>query len=73
KLIIFPIPFPIPAVVFGVLYLIYSSYAARKSNDGINHDAHFYGAVTGILITFILYPQVIQIFLSKLSGGYSFF
>lgn len=72
KLIIFPIPFPIPAVLFGVLYLIYSSYAARKSNDGINHDAHFYGAVTGILITFILYPQAIQIFIAKLSEGYSF-
>jgi membrane associated rhomboid family serine protease len=73
KLIIFPIPFPIPAVLFGVLYLIYSSYAARKSNDGINHDAHFYGAITGIFITFILYPQALHIFIAQLSIGYSFF
>ncbi|MBK0383755.1 rhomboid family intramembrane serine protease [Pedobacter sp. SD-b] len=67
-LIIFPIPFPIPAVIYGVLFLIYTSYAGRKSNDGINHDAHFYGALAGVFITLALYPQALQIFVASVQN-----
>jgi membrane associated rhomboid family serine protease len=49
KLIIFPIPIPIPAVLFGVLYLVYSAWASRNANDNIGHSAHFFGALFGIL------------------------
>lgn len=67
-LIIFPIPFPIPSVIYGFLFLIYTSYAGRKSNDGINHDAHFYGALAGVFITIALYPQAIQIFIASIQA-----
>jgi len=43
KMIILPIPIPIPAVVFGILYLVYCVYASKQSRDSINHDAHFFG------------------------------
>lgn len=69
KLIIFPIPIPIPAVLYGVLFLAYTSYAGRKANDGINHDAHFYGALAGVLITVALYPQAVSIFINSISGN----
>eukprot|EP01132_Coremiostelium_polycephalum_P018410 gene18410-21948_t len=46
---IFPIPFGIPAVLFGVLYLVYCWYMSRNSRDNINHDAHLFGAITGII------------------------
>jgi membrane associated rhomboid family serine protease len=69
KLIIFPIPIPIPAVLYGGLFLAYTSYAGRKANDGINHDAHFYGALAGVLITVALYPQAISIFINSISGS----
>lgn len=65
-MIIFPIPVPIWAVVYGFLFLIYTSYAGRKANDGINHDAHFYGALAGVFITILLYPQSLEIFISTL-------
>jgi membrane associated rhomboid family serine protease len=66
KMMIFPIPIPIPAVLFGVLYLIYSAYSSNHSSN-INHDAHFYGAISGIIITIIFYPQVINYFISQIS------
>ena len=66
-LYIFPIPFEIPAALYGILFLAYTSYAGRKANDGINHDAHFYGAIAGLIITVFLYPQAISIFISKIN------
>ncbi|TKC00596.1 rhomboid family intramembrane serine protease [Pedobacter cryophilus] len=69
KLIIFPIPIPIPAVLYGFLFLVYTSYAGRKANDGINHDAHFYGALAGVIITIALYPQAISIFIDSVAGS----
>jgi membrane associated rhomboid family serine protease len=43
--------FGIPGFVFGIGYLIYSFYGIKKLNDNIGHDAHFGGAVAGILVT----------------------
>lgn len=65
---IFPIPIPIPAVIFGFLYLIYSVYASKQSSN-INHDAHFYGALSGIIITIILSPGIIAYFFNQLLPG----
>ncbi|MFI3322524.1 MAG: rhomboid family intramembrane serine protease [Rikenellaceae bacterium] len=44
---------PIPAVLFGVCYLLYESYAAKKERDAINHNAHIVGAIFGLVFTFI--------------------
>jgi len=48
------IPFGIPAVIFAILYLAYCYYAARHSKDNINHEAHFWGALAGIVLTILL-------------------
>ncbi len=66
KMMILPLPIPIPAILFGVLYLVYCVYAGRQQADTINHDAHFYGALNGIIITIILYPSVVPYFFGKL-------
>lgn len=39
----------IPAIVFGASYLVYSYYMDKQSNDHINHSAHLYGAVYGLV------------------------
>jgi membrane associated rhomboid family serine protease len=45
---------PMPAFLFGALYLIYSYMQARRDADQINHDAHFYGAIFGIVFTVLI-------------------
>nr|WP_255563410.1 rhomboid family intramembrane serine protease [Mucilaginibacter rivuli] len=70
KLQIMFIPIGIPAILFGVLYLIYCVYASRRSADNINHDAHFYGAICGIVFTIILIPQSVHIFFGKLAQAF---
>ena len=50
---------PMPAYLFGILYLLYSIYGMRAKNDNIGHTAHFGGAVGGYLITLIKVPSLI--------------
>jgi membrane associated rhomboid family serine protease len=69
KMMIIPIPFEIPAIIFGVLYLVYCHYASKHARDNVNHDAHFFGALCGVFITAILHPDVLPQFIHQLSGG----
>lgn len=50
---------PIPAYLFGILYLLYSIYGMKAKNDNIGHTAHFGGAVGGYLITLIKEPSLL--------------
>jgi len=53
------IPFPIPAYVFGILYLAYSYYMDKRGGDNVAHDAHFFGAVYGLLFMVLLDPDLL--------------
>ena len=57
---------PIPGIVFAVLYLVYSYYMAKKSNDNIGHEAHFFGAVFGFIFPLLLNPNLINLFIDNL-------
>jgi membrane associated rhomboid family serine protease len=57
---------PIPAIIFGVLYLIYSQYMRRKSGGNVNHDAHFIGAVFGFIYPILLEPSLVRYFISQI-------
>ena len=60
---------PMPAIIFGILYLVYCVYMSKNSRDSINHDAHFFGALTGLVFTVIFVPNIIPIFLEQLTIG----
>lgn len=66
KLLLFMI-IPIPGILFGVAYLVYSQYMSRKSNDNINHDAHFVGAVYGFLFPLLIKFSLITYFVQQIS------
>ncbi|HPI70655.1 MAG TPA: rhomboid family intramembrane serine protease [Tenuifilaceae bacterium] len=59
---------PIPAVVFGAAYLIYSRYMSKKASDGINHSAHFAGAIFGFIYPLLIDPSLVSIFIKGLIG-----
>lgn len=61
------LPVRMPAIIFGVLYLVWCWYAAKNANDNIGHDAHLYGALAGIVLTIILIPGVIDNFLFRMN------
>ena len=67
-MMIIPLPFQIPAILFGMLYLVYCTYASKHSQDAINHDAHLFGALSGLLITVIMYPSVVHYFIGQITG-----
>jgi membrane associated rhomboid family serine protease len=50
---------PMPAYIFGILYLLYSIYGMKAKNDNIGHTAHFGGAVGGYLITLLKEPTLL--------------
>ncbi|TXE19682.1 rhomboid family intramembrane serine protease [Psychroserpens burtonensis] len=60
ELYLFFIPLPIPAYIFGIVYLLYSIYGMKKRVGNIGHDAHFGGAVGGYVITLILMPSLFE-------------
>jgi membrane associated rhomboid family serine protease len=68
------IPIYAPAYIFGGLYLAVTYYLAKRGGGGINHSAHFWGAVYGIvfiIVTCYLLSNFdpIQNFLLKIKNG----
>ena len=58
----------LPGILVGVAYLAYSFYMDKKGGGIINHDAHFWGAVFGIIFTVTLKPSIFLNFLDQLTS-----
>jgi|WetSurSiteA1Bulk_404760.scaffolds.fasta_scaffold00121_12 membrane associated rhomboid family serine protease len=57
---------PIPGIIMGVLYLMYSHFMSKRETDNINHDAHLTGALFGFIFPLILNYKLIHYFISQL-------
>jgi len=57
---------PMPGILFGVLYVIYSQVMARRAKDHVNHEAHLTGALFGFIYPIIIKPDLIRVFLGQL-------
>ena len=53
------IPVPIPAPVFGVLYLVYCWYMTKRATDNVAHDVHYWGSLFGALFTIVVLPSTV--------------
>ena len=56
-----------PGFILGALYILFSWYQGKKANDNINHDAHLYGALFGLIFCIIMAPGSIPHFLEQIS------
>ncbi len=56
----------LPNLVFGILYLVYCIYMAKRGGDNIGHNAHFWGSVYGFVFTAIVKPDLFRNFLEQL-------
>ncbi len=63
KIFLFFIPIGIPGPIFGLLYLVYEAYMAKRGQDNIGHDAHLWGAIFGLVFTIALKPATVTAFL----------
>ncbi len=52
--------------MLGTLYIVFSYYQGRKANDGINHDAHLYGALFGLVFLAAIYPKSLPLFVEQI-------
>lgn len=68
KLMLIFLPIPIPAYLFGLLFLGIEYYLGKRGQGNIGHDAHFWGAIYGIAFTLILKPDLLQSFIEQISG-----
>lgn len=57
---------PIPAILFGVFYLWYEQRGARMGGGRINHSAHIYGAIFGLLFPLAMDPRLLLHFINQL-------
>jgi membrane associated rhomboid family serine protease len=59
---------PVPGFILGIAYIFFSWYQGKKANDNVNHDAHLYGAVFGVLFCAVLYPQSLPQFIEQIKA-----
>ena len=55
----------LPGFILGILFLIYSYVKGKRGEDNINHDAHLYGAIFGIIFILILSPSSAMQFIEQ--------
>jgi membrane associated rhomboid family serine protease len=61
-----------PGFILGALYLIYSYQSSKRSRDRINHDAHLYGALFGLVFCIVLYPDSVRMFIEQMKAWQPF-
>lgn len=66
------LPFQIPAFILGIAYLGYEFYMSKRGQTGIAHDAHFWGALYGLVLLLILKPGFGPHFLNQVGQYFGF-
>ncbi len=64
RIYIFLVPIGIPAFLFAIGYVLFSIFGMRRQLGRVGHEAHLGGALGGLLLTLLLRPDSLGIFLS---------
>ncbi len=55
-----------PSILFVILFLAYTIYMNKRGGDNVNHDAHLWGAIYGVIFTIAVRPEAASIFLEQI-------
>lgn len=50
-------PLPMPLLAYALIYIGWSAFAMRNVRDGIGHEAHFGGALCGLVLVCVFWPD----------------
>lgn len=53
------IPIPIPAILYGALFIAISAQMMDRTNRVIAHESHLGGALAGVALTILMKPEVL--------------
>ena len=67
----FYVPFPIPALLFAVGYIVLSTYLMRRGGGYISHEAHLANALSGLLLAGFLAPGGFGPLLERIQNMFS--
>ena len=56
----------LPGYILGGLFIVYSIIMSKRNTDNINHDAHLFGAIYGVIFTFLLRPSTFSYFIEAI-------
>lgn len=56
----------LPGYILGAIFIVYSIIMGKRGKDNINHDAHLWGAIYGVVFVLLLRPSTIQTFLDSI-------
>jgi membrane associated rhomboid family serine protease len=56
---------PMPAFIYAILYLWYTYYEMRRGMSFVNHSAHWWGAMFGIIVMVGFFPNVVPQFIEQ--------
>lgn len=62
----FFLPIRLPAIVFGVLYLVLEYYLSKRGGTNIGHDAHIGGAIFGLVFVMAIDPDNFHEFIDQI-------
>lgn len=60
SIILIFLPIPIPAWIFGLIFLAYSVFEGKRRVGNVNHEAHIAGAIWGVLYMIIFVPNSVD-------------
>ena len=56
----------LPGYILGGLFIAYSIIMSKRNADNINHDAHLFGALYGVIFTLLLRPSTFVNFIEAI-------
>jgi membrane associated rhomboid family serine protease len=57
---------PLKGIFFAILYSAYSIWMNKKGYDNVNHSAHLYGGLFGVVYMIVAYPGALSGFINQM-------